>query len=555
MNLRTPGQILRLLYIQRILIRNGLDELVFSFNLFRRIRFIQYLLPWNWLNRKKIPRAMKIRMTLEELGPIFIKFGQLMSTRRDMLAEDIAQELARLQDDVPPFSTEIAKNIIEKSLGNKLEDIFMAFGDEPLASASIAQVHSATLKDGREMIVKVVRPGIEKIIRRDLGLMKIIAEMAESYSGEMQKLKPTGVVREFEKTLLDELDLMREAANASQLRRNFEDSQILYVPQVEWEYTRHNVMLMERISGIPVRDIKALREANIDFKWLAESGVEIFFTQVFRDSYFHADMHPGNIFVKPGENGQSPKIMVVDFGIMSSLSEFDKRYLAENFLAFLNKDYQKVAELHVQSGWVPPGTRVDEFEFAIRTVCEPLFDRPTRNFSFGTLLLRLFQTAGRFNMVIMPQLLLLQKTLVNIEGLGRELYPDLNIWNTARPHLEKWMTDRTGIRGLIKGARENLPYWVDRLPGLPTNLLDLAERIHEGRFKLDWHEDELEKLRNEIRESNRRTILTIIGATLLIGFFIFVGVETPSLSTENSSILAWSLGAIGVLSLYTAFTR
>jgi ubiquinone biosynthesis protein len=555
MNLHTPGQILRLLYIQRILIRNGLDELVFSFNLFRSIRFIQYLLPWNWLKREKIPRALKIRTTLEELGPIYIKFGQLLSTRRDMLPDDIAMELARLQDNVPPFSSDIAKSIIEKSLGNKLDDIFLKFDDEPLASASIAQVHSATMKDGREMIVKVVRPGIEKIIRRDIGLMYIIAEMAESYSDEMQKLKPTGVVREFEKTLLNELDLMREASNASQLRRNFANSDMLYVPQVDWEYTRHNVMSMERISGIPVNDIRALREADIDFKWLAEAGVEIFFTQVFRDSYFHADMHPGNIFVKPGEDGSPVKIMVVDFGIMSSLSEFDKRYLAENFLAFLNKDYQKVAELHVQSGWVPAGTRVDEFEFAIRAVCEPLFDRPIKDISFGMLLLRLFQTAERFNMVIMPQLLLLQKTLVNIEGLGRELYPDLNLWETARPHLEKWMFEKSGIRGLIRGSRENFPYWIDSLPTLPGHLLDLLERMREGRIKLDWNQDELERLRHEMKEGNRRTILAIFGASLLIGCFILIGVSGASGYPPDSRIVAWILGISGTITLIYSLTR
>jgi ubiquinone biosynthesis protein len=385
--------------------------------------------------------------------------------------------------------------------------------------------------------------------------MKIIAEMAESYSGDFYKLQPTGVVKEFEKTLIDELDLMREAANASQLRRNFSDSDLLYVPKVEWEYTRHNVMVMERIDGIPVYDFEGLREANIDFKWLAEAGVEIFFTQVFRDSYFHADMHPGNIFVRPKKNGEQPKVMVVDFGIMSSLSEFDKRYLAENFLAFLNKDYQKVAELHVQSGWVPAGTRVDEFESAIRAVCEPLFDRPIKDISIGKLLLRLFQTAERFNMMIMPQLLLLQKTLVNIEGLGRELYPDLNLWKTARPHLERWVTDRTGIRGLIKGTRENIPYWIDRLPELPTGMLDLLERIREGRFKFEWKQDELENLRKEIRAGNRRTILAIIGATLMIGCFILLGFNNPILGLSDTTFITWILGAAGTVILYLSYIR
>lgn len=551
----TPGQVLRLLYIQRVLIRNGLDELVFSLNLFRSVRFIQYLLPWNWLTRKKIPRGVRLRMALEELGPIYIKFGQLLSTRRDMLPEDIVQELAKLQDDVPPFPGEIARAIIEKALNLKVEDIFTNFDNKPLASASIAQVHTATLLDGRKMIIKVVRPGISKNIRRDLGLMHIIAGMAESYSEEMQRLKPSGVVKEFEKTLLDELDLMREAANASQLRRNFTDSRLLYVPQVEWQHTRNNIMVMERISGIPASDLQGLRNAGVDFKWLAESGVELFFTQVFRDSFFHADMHPGNIFVKPGKDGEEPKIVLVDFGIMSSLSEFDKRYLAENFLAFLNKDYQKVAELHVQSGWVPPGTRVDEFESAIRTVCEPLFDRPIKDISIGILLLRLFQTAERFNMVIMPQLLLLQKTLVNIEGLGRQLYPDLNLWKTARPHLERWITERSGVRGFIRGGKENLPYWIEHLPELPTNVLDLLERLREGRLKFEWNQHELEQLRLEMRESNRRTIQSIIGATLMIGSFILIGVNNPVISPSSATMLSWALGIAGGISLYLSFTR
>lgn len=550
-----PGQIFRLLYIQRVLIRHGLDEIVFSLNLFRPVRLLQYLFPWNWFRKNRHPRAVRLRMVLEELGPIYIKFGQILSTRRDMLPDDIATEFARLQDNVPPFPGTLAKQIIEDSLEEKLDGIFLEFDEIPLASASIAQVHAATLKDGRKMIVKVVRPSIEKNIRRDLGLMHIIAEMAEAYSGQMQKLKPTDVVREFERTLLDELDLMREAANASQLRRNFSDSELLYVPQVEWQYTSRDVMVMERISGIPVSDRKELKAAGVDFKWLAEAGVEIFFTQVFRDSYFHADMHPGNIFVKPATDQHPAQIMVVDFGIMSSLSEFDQRYLADNFLAFLNKDYQKVAELHVQSGWVPAGTRVDEFEFAIRTVCEPLFDRPISEISFGALLLRLFQTARRFNMVIMPQLLLLQKTLVNIEGLGRELYPELNIWKTARPLLEKWMGERAGLRGLIRGTKENIPHWLDRLPELPTKALDLLDRVRDGKFQFEWKQDELRNLRQELKEGNRRNVLVIIGATLLIGCFILVGVSAAPELVSKSGILAWLLGGSGVLTLYFSLRR
>jgi ubiquinone biosynthesis protein len=551
----SPGQFLRLLYIQRVLIRHGFDEIVFSLNLFRRVRFLQYLLPWNWFGREHLPRATRLRMVLEQLGPIYVKLGQLLSTRRDMLPDDIIAELTRLQDNVPPFPGRTARSIIEKAFNSSIAEIFSRFDEVPLASASIAQVHTAVLKDGRDMIVKVVRPDIEKIIRRDLGIMHIIAEMAESYSGKMQRLRPAEVVREFERTLIDELDLMREAANASQLRRNFSDSTVLYVPQVEWRYTARNVMVMERISGIPVGDIQGLKDAGIDLKWLAEAGVEVFFTQVFRDSYFHADMHPGNIFVRPGADGAHPRIVVVDFGIMSSLSEFDKRYLADNFLAFLNKDYQKVAELHVQSGWVPAGTRVDEFESAIRTVCEPMFDRPISEISFGALLLRLFQTAGRFNMVIMPQLLLLQKTLVNIEGLGRELYPDLNMWTTARPTLEKWMGGRSGVRGLLRGARENLPYWLDRLPGLPGKLMDLADKVSDGRYTFEWNQQELRKLRLEIQDGNRRNVLSIVGAAMLISGFILAGFTVAPATFMEYRLFAPMLGVAGTLLIYFSLRR
>src|SRR3972149_2415456 len=363
------GELFRLLTIQRILILHGLDEIIFATHLFRPVRFLFNLLPWNWFgHRAKGTRAERLRMALEDLGPLFVKLGQLLSTRRDMLPEDIADEFAKLQDCVPPFPGPEARRIIEKAFGKSINEIFVEFNETPLASASVAQVHAATLKDGRKMIVKVVRPGIIKIIRRDLGLMDFLARQAERYSEDGRNMRPTNVVSELHKTLMHELDLMREAANASQLRRNFAQSDTLYVPAVEWPLTTEKVMVMERISGIPVSDSAGLRAAGIDLKWLAEAGVEIFFTQVFRDSYFHADMHPGNIFVRKPEPGKPPRVMLVDFGIMSSLSEFDQRYLAENFLAFLNRDYQRVAALHVESGWVPPGTRVDEFEFAIRTV-------------------------------------------------------------------------------------------------------------------------------------------------------------------------------------------
>ena len=486
-------------------------------------------------------------MALEELGPVFVKLGQLLSTRRDLLPEDIADEFTRLQDSVPPFPGEEARKIIEKAFEKPLDEIFPEFNEIPLASASIAQVHAAVLHDGREIIVKVVRPGIQTVIKRDLGLMYFLAGKAERYSTVGKMLKPTNIVSELEKTLMAELDLMHEAAAAAQLRRNFENSDKLHVPEIEWKYTRKNVMVMERISGIPVGDISGLTAAHIDLKWLAEAGVEIFFTQVFRDSFFHADMHPGNIFVSEPAPGSPPKIMVVDFGITSSLSEFDQRYLAENFLAFLNRDYQRVAELHVESGWVPRGTRVDEFEAAIRTVCEPLFDRPIKEISFGTLLLRLFQTARRFGMVIMPQLLLLQKTLVNIEGMGRQLYPELDIWMTAKPLMERWMSDRVGIRGLYRGTRENLPRWLDRLPELPTKTIDLVDRLRDGRIQMEWKSENLEELKNEIRLGNQRTVLAIIGSAFIICAALIYGLDgyQPAM-LGGVPYLSWLFGSIGV---------
>jgi len=541
------GEISRLITIQKILVRYGLDEIAFASNVSRSTKILFYIFPWNWLGRKHGPRGERLRRALEELGPIFIKFGQLLSTRRDFLPEDISREFLKLQDNVPPFPSKEARRIIEDAFENKIEDIFLEFDDTPLASASIAQVHAATMKDGRKMIVKVVRPDVEDVIRRDLGLMYFLAKKAEQYTEDGRRLGPVNVIAEFEKTLLAELDLMREAANASQLRRNFADSDKLYVPEVDWDLTHKNVMVMERISGIPVNDFEALKAAGVDLKWLAEAGVEVFFTEVLRDSFFHADMHPGNIFVSRPEPGKPAKIMVVDFGIMSSLSEFDQRYLAENFMAFLNRDYRKVAELHVESGWIPASTRVDEFEFAIRTVCEPLFDRPLREISFGTMLLRLLQTARQFDMVILPQLLLLQKTLVNIEGLGRQLYPELDIWKTARPLFEYWMHERLGVRGLAKGLKDNLPRWLDRLPDLPNKTIDIIERLRDGKIQVELKATELEKIRTEIKRSNRRTVLATVGSAFVICAAVIFGLDgfSPAM-VAGVPYLTWLLGGMGL---------
>jgi len=535
-------QALRLLHINWVLVKHGLDEVVFATHLFRPVRFLLYFWPPHWLRQDTAPRAVRIRRSLEELGPLFVKFGQLLSTRRDLLADDIADELAKLQDRVPPFPGTQARQQIEAAYKQPIHEIFAEFDETPLASASIAQVHAARLLDGTEVVVKVVRPGIKRIIERDVSLLYIVAGLAERYWREGRRLRPTEVVREYEKTILDELDLMREAANASQLRRNFLESPVLYIPEVYWPHCRRNVMVMERIAGTPVSNVDELRRQGVDLKLLSERGVEIFFTQVFRDNFFHADMHPGNIFVSP--EGQ---YLAVDFGIMGSLSPEDQRYLAENFLAFFNRDYHRVAELHVQSEWVPKETRIDEFEAAIRTVCEPIFERPLKDISFGHLLLRLFQTARRFNMVIQPQLVLLQKTLLNIEGLGRQLYPDLDLWQTAKPFLERWMSEQLGTRALFKSLKDNLPLWAETLPQLPTLLHDLAKRAEEGKLEVEWRSDEIARLRREVRNANRRSFAAVSAAALIVSAAVVLGLDgyAPRM-LGNAPVLTWLLGGIAV---------
>jgi len=552
----TLGQFFRILAIQRIMIRHGLDELLFTTPFLRSMRFLLYLLPWNWFRTNQGPRAIRLRMVLEQLGPIFIKFGQILSTRRDFLPDDIAEELSQLQDNVAPFPGSQARAIIEKAYSCSVEEVFDDFSETPLASASIAQVHTALLKNGREVIVKVVRPDIKKTIERDIGLMKILAHTAERYSSHGKELHLSGVVEELEKTILDELDMMREAANASQLRRNFLDSPKMYVPEIMWLQTRQNVMVMERVSGIAIDNIDALRDAGVDLHQLAETGVEIFFTQVFRDHFFHADIHPGNIFIKPGKNGEPAMYAPVDFGIMGSLSEFDQRYLAENFSALLDKNYRKVAELHVESGWVPKNTRVDEFEFAIRTVCEPIFDRPVKDISVGALLLRLFQTARRFHMKILPQLLLLQKTIVNVEGIGRQLDPDLDLWRAARPSLEAWIRDRVGLRSVLRSTKQNVPLWVDRLPELPGLAFEVLDNVRGGRLQVVTSDPELAEIRLEMERMHRRLVLAVVGVGLIIGAGVLHGVSVQTSQMIGPLPLSvWVLGGCGVVALIAAFKR
>jgi ubiquinone biosynthesis protein len=540
-----PRQLLRLAHINFVLTRHGLDKLIFATHLLRPLRFLYIFAPWTWFRRIEASRGERIRRTLEDLGPIFVKFGQILSTRRDLLPDDIADELAKLQDSVPPFSGSEARRIIEKALGESTDTLFTEFDETPLASASIAQVHTATLPDGKRVIVKVLRPGIEKVIRRDLALLHTLARLAERYWADGRRLRPREVVNDYEHTIIDELDLMREAANASQLRRNFSGSNQLYVPEVYWPLARRNVLVMERIHGTVISDIAVLRDKGIDLKQLSERGVEIFFTQVFRHNFFHADMHPGNIFVE-----DSGRYIAVDFGIMGTLSPDDQRYLAENFLAFFNRDYSRVAELHVESGWIPRTTRVDEFEAAIRSVCEPIFERPLKEISFGNLLLRLFQTARRFDMPIQPQLVLLQKTLLNIEGLGRQLYPDLDLWTTAKPFLERWMNEQVGWRGLTKSMRRNAPLMAEKLPELPLLMHEVLDKARNGNLEIEWKSEELTRLRHELRQNHRRSLAAITGSALIITAAILYQSDTAMLSYISAA-----LGTAGLLVAWSAVRK
>lgn len=539
------GQFFRLLHINWVLMRHGLDDIVFTTHLFRPFRFVIYLFPWNWFRRKRKPRALRMREALEDLGPIFIKFGQMLSTRRDLLADDIADELECLQDNVPPFPNKLARQIIEKAYGRSIEDLFKSFEETPLASASVAQVHGAVLNTGEDVVVKVLRPDILPVIKRDISLLFIIAELAAKYSSQLRRLRPVEVVAEYEKTIIDELDLLREAANASQLRRNFEGSNDLYVPEIHWEYARKNVMVMERIHGVPIRDIDTLEAHGTDMKRLAAMGVEIFFTQVFSHNFFHADMHPGNIFVDT-EKPDQPKYIAVDFGIMGTLSQTDKRYLAENFLAFFQRDYYKVAKLHVESGWVPSHTRVDEFESAIRSVCEPIFEKPLKEISFGQLLLRLFQTARRFNMEVQPQLVLLQKTLLNIEGLGRQLYPDLDLWKTAKPFLENWMQEQVGVKALLKNLKDDLPYLVEKFPEMPGLVYKSLQAFADGEYQVNQTK-EIEKLREEMQQNYQRSSMVTAGSSLIITAAIIYGLSEVEQYVYGAPLLTWTVGTLGTL--------
>jgi ubiquinone biosynthesis protein len=535
----------RLLQIQRALVRHGLDNFVRATHLYRPFRFLFYLSPWTWFQRSAgVTRGERLRLALEELGPVFVKFGQAVSTRRDLIPADIADELAKLQDRVPPFDSTIAMAAIERALGRPIADVFESFEQTPLAAASIAQVHAARLKSGEEVVVKVLRPGMHEVIERDLEVLEALAGLADEYWSDARRLRPLELVVEYRKTILDELDLMREAGNAAQLKRNFAGSPLLYVPAVYFDHCRSSVMVMERIHGIIISRIEELKARGTNIARLAENGVEIFFTQVFRHNFFHADMHPGNIFVQI-DDPENPRYAAIDFGIVGTLQPRDQHYLAANFLAFFERDYARVAALHLESGWVPRSARVDELESAVRTVCEPIFNKPLKEISFAQVLLRLFEIARRFDMQIQPQLILLQKTLLNVEGLGRQLYPELDLWKTAQPVLRQWMRERMSPRTVWKRMRTQLPDTIEGLKELPGLFQTAVREASEGRFRLQVENPGLAELRRELAQSNRRRDLALAAAALWLSGSVWLAAAAPyrwlawAQMAAAAVILAW----------------
>ncbi len=513
----------RLVQIQRITVEYGLEEFLAGSRLERRLAWLRLVSPWTWFVRRQAgTRAERLRLALETLGPIFIKFGQALSTRRDLLPADLADELAKLQDRVPPFPVDEARLRIEAALGAPVGELFAEFETEPLGAASLAQVHGAVLKTGEAVVVKVLRPGMRERIVKDLELMYAVAGIFAAGSDDGRRLRPVEVVAEYEKTVLDELDLMREAGNAAQLRRQFLGSPIIHVPAVYWDLCRVDVMVMERVYGVQISDIAKLRELGTDFKKLGEYGVEIFFTQVFKHNFFHADMHPGNIFVDVTDPA-NPRYAAIDFGIVGTLDTRDQHYLAANFLAFFDRDYRRVAQLHIDSGWVPPDTRVDELESAVRTVCEPIFNKPLSEISFGQVLLRLFETARRFRMEVQPQLILLQKTLLNIEGLGRQLYPELDLWQTAQPILRQWMKEHLSPLAVLRSWRQQAPDVLEALKGAPAVLQRGLRDLHQGKLTLQLEPQRLAALQAANEAASRRRDATVVACAGFLGGVLWCG--------------------------------
>jgi ubiquinone biosynthesis protein len=531
----------RLIAIQRVLVKYGLDEIIKKTHFLRPLRYIFYIFPKKNIKTDSLGR--RLRLAFEELGPIFVKFGQVISTRRDLISHDIADELSKLQDQVKPIPSEKIIDQLIKIYGLPLKKVFLKFDSNPLAAASVAQVHGAILKDGTEVIVKILRPDIQKFIKRDIEMLYFLANLANKYWPRSKNLKPLEIITEYEKTVMNELNLMREGANTAQLKRNFEGSNLLYVPNIFWDYCRKEVLVQERIYGIPIRDMEALKSAKTNIKTLAENGVEIFFTQVFHHNFFHADMHPGNIFVQV-EDPKNPKYAAVDFGIMGTLSASDQYYLAENFLAFFDRDYYKIAKLHIDSGWVPPDTRIDELETAVRTVCDPIFNKPLSEISFAQVLLGLFETAQQFDMEIQPQLILLQKTLFNIEGLGRELYPELDLWKTAQPILRSWMDEQVGVNAIVKNIRDNLPQLRETLREMPNILKKLTTRVNDNDFHAR-QSLEIQNLKNQLYKQQKQRFFISIGSTAIIS-------ATLILLFSNITWLGWLLIILGITSIFFA---
>lgn len=542
----------RAFVINRILFRHGLEEFLTTTSLKPFTRVLK-LLALTSNQNKQLNRGQRLNQALTELGPIFIKLGQMLSTRRDLLPDDIADELAKLQDNVTPFSSKIAIQTLEQQLGSPVSDIFSDFEQTPLASASVAQVHSARLHSGEAVVVKIIRPGIKKKIIADLKLLHLLARWFEKYSTTGKRLHVTTIIKDYQTTIFNELDLRIEAANTSQLKRNFEVSEslpdpLLYVPKVHWELSRKHIMVQEKIQGIPIGNIGALNDANVDMKLLAHRGVEIFFTQVFKHSYFHADMHPGNIFVD-SRDPANPKYIGIDCGIMGTLNESDKRYLAQNFVAFFQRDYRKIAQLHIDSGWISSQVSIEEFESAIRTACEPIFGKPLDEISFGHFLVQLFQTARRFEMEVQPQLVLLQKTLLYIEGLGRQLYPKLDLWETAQPFLTNWLKETYGIKAVLKQIGEKAPYWLEQLPEMPEKieyLLDNNTRQYQQQVQLT---ESIKQLTSQKKKHTRKLNWALFALALLMATFL----NSPD--WLNQDWLKSSLLSLSLISFMVSFTQ
>jgi len=539
----------RFITILRVFLRYRIDQLIPKQHLPLRVRLL--LSPCSLFGDSKLNRGERLRRTCEELGPIFVKFGQLLSTRPDLVPDDIVAELNYLQDRVPPFPNDTFREIVEQALGASVESIFKDYDNEPLASASVAQVHTATLKNGKAVVIKAVRPNIALIIEQDVALLLKLARLLEKYSSDGRRLRPVEIVEDYRNTIFDELNLQKEAANASLLRRNFANSSLLYVPEIYWDYTRNNILVMERIYGIPVTNIEELHAQNTNMKRLAERGVEIFFTQVFHHNFFHADMHPGNIFVSR-EHPELPQYIAVDMAIVGSLTREDQYYLARNMLAMFRRDYRQVAELHVQSGWVPAHVGVEQFEAAIRTVCEPIFEKPLKDISFSNVLLSLFRTAQRFDMEVQPQLVLLQKTLLNIEGLGRQLYPDLDLWTTAHPFLERWLKKRFHPTALWGEFKRYGPEWMEKFPQIPHLIFNSLQQLQNiGQLAPEVHKT-AQELQKRTAQSSRRYWLSVglILAAIIIAnpdVYNFMSTQIQNLEVSAASI---AIGGLGLLLLF-----